>query len=425
MTMDWSRTLTVDQRALREAAAEFARRELAPRATDVDRLARIEPEIRKRLATAGFFGLPFPEAVGGSDGDTVAYALMIEEFAKVCGSTALFVAQQIGLVGVPLLRFGTTEQQQHFLTPLLNGEKLGAFGLTEPSGGSDAGAPRTTARPDARGWIIKGSKVFITSGSLADFVIVTARTDGTTRGQGISCFIVERGMPGFSVLRDDPKFGVRGTTTSHLVFDSCLVPAENLLGERGAGYQQFLEVLDGGRIAIAAIALGLGEAAYAAARSYANERESFDTSLVHHQAIATKLADMATQLMAARLLTYQAARAKDLAEPYRLIAAQAKLFASEAAERICHDAMQIFGGSGYLTDNPVERYYRDCRLTEIGEGTSEILRLVINHEEQLRLGFAESERPLRTATAGSPPAVPARRKSRPYRAAHAVSSASA
>ncbi len=397
--MDWSRTLSDDQRAMREAAAEFARRELAPRAVDVDRLARIEPEVQRSLATAGFFGLPFPEAVGGSGGDTVSYALVIEEFAKVCGSTALFVAQQVGLAGMPLLRFGSPSQQERYLVTLLKGEKLGAFGLTEPSGGSDAGAPRTTARPDAGGWVINGSKVFITSGSLADFVIVTARTDGSARGQGISCFVVERGTPGFSVVRDDHKLGVRGTTTSQLAFDGCRVPAENLLGERGAGYRQFLEVLDGGRIAIAAMALGLGEAAYGAARTYANERETFDAPLVRHQLVAAHLADMATQLLAARLLTYHAARAKDLGEPYRELAAQAKLFASEAAERVCHASLQLHGGFGYLADNPVERYYRDVRLTEIGEGASDILRLVINHEEQTRLGFDEGGRGQKAAAA--------------------------
>jgi len=369
--------LDSEHQLFRERFRAFANEVVVPRAAEIDRTGEFPWDVINAAAELGLLGVPIPEEYGGVGADGLAFALLIEEIAGACGSTALTIAAHTGLVCVPLLMFGNEEQKRRYLTPLAEGKMLGAFGLTEPQAGSDAGATRTTAVRDGNEFVINGQKVFTTNGSIAGVIIVTAVTDPEAGRRGISNIIVPADAPGVSFGQDQEKMGLHGSVTSQVYFQDCRVPVENLLGRPGEGFKQFLQVLDGGRIGIGAMSVGIAQAALRAARNYALEREQFGQRIADFQAISFMLADMATQLEAARWLVYRAAWLKDRGLPHTTEAAMAKLFASEAAERICHKAIQIHGGYGYTTEYPVERYYRDVRLTEIGEGTSEIQRLVI------------------------------------------------
>jgi butyryl-CoA dehydrogenase len=369
--------LNDEQRTIRDLVRKFAQEKVAPLAHQVDETSEFPNQNFTQMAELGLLGLPIPEAYGGVGADTISYVLAVEELAAACGSTALTYAAHTSLACMPLLWFGNETQKQRYLTHLAQGKGLGAFALTEPQSGSDAAGLRTTATRDGDHWVLNGQKMWITSGSIADVILVAAVTDAAKGAHGISNFIVEKSTPGFTTGKNEPKMGLKGSITSQLFFEHCRVPADNLLGETNQGFVQFMRTLDGGRISIAACSLGLARAAYEAAIAYAKERKAFGHAIADFQAIQIKLADMATELDAARLLIYRAAILKDQGQPYDKAAAMAKLFASEAAERICYQAIQIHGGAGYSREYPVERIYRDNRLMAIGEGTSEILRTLI------------------------------------------------
>lgn len=369
--------LNDEQRMIRDTVRRFAQEVVAPRAHHTDESGEFPADIFARMGELGLLGLPVPEEYGGAGADTISYSIAVEELSAACGSTGLSYAAHTSLACMPLLWFGSETQKRKHLSHLATGKGLGAFGLTEPQSGSDAAGLRTTAVRDGDHWIINGQKMWITSGSIADVVIVAAVTDASKGAHGISNFIVEKGTPGFTPGKNEPKMGLKGSITSQLFFEDCRVPAENLLGHVNGGFVQFMKTLDGGRISIASCSLGLARAALEAAASYALQRRAFGQPIADFQAIQHKLADMATELDAARWLTYRAAVLKDQKRPYTKEAAMAKLFASEAAERICFQAIQIHGGAGYSREYPVERIYRDNRLMAIGEGTSEILRTVI------------------------------------------------
>jgi butyryl-CoA dehydrogenase len=373
--------LTEEQKLIRDTVQDFAQNEIAPRAREMDERGEFPWEIIHKMAELGFLGLPIPEEYGGAGADTVSFALLMEEIARASGSIALTMDAHTGLGCEPLLLFGTEEQKQKYLVPLARGEKIGALALTEPGAGSDlTGGVKTTAIRNGEEWVISGSKTFITNGSVADVVIVLVVTDPAKGKRGFSHLIVEKGTPGFRAGKDEDKMGLRASVTTQLFFEECRVPADNLLGVEGAGLKQSLIVLDNGRVVIAAMAVGLAQAALEAAVRYAKERTAFGGPLADLQAIQWKLADMATEIEAARLMVHHAAWLKDQGRSFKKEAAMAKLFASEMAERACFEAIQIHGGYGYIREYDVERYYRDNRLTTIGEGTSEIQRLVIARE---------------------------------------------
>jgi len=369
--------LTEEQRMLRDMVRDFAQNELSPIAAQLDEEQSFPHDAVKKMGELGLMGIPFPESLGGAGMDYLSYTLAVEEIAKVCGSTALTLAAHISLGCWPLYAFGTEEQKKKYLPHLCSGEWLGAYGLTEPQAGSDAGATQSAAVLNGKHYTLNGTKQFCTNGSYAHTVVVSALTDKSKGTRGISCFVMETGMPGFAVGKKENKLGCRGSDTVMLHFEECKVPKENLLGKEGEGFKQMLTTLDGGRISIAAMALGLAEGAYGAALSYAKERKQFGQPLAKFQATQFKLADMLTQIEAARHLTYTAAMLKDQGRPYVREAAMAKVFSSEMASRVCLQAIQIHGGYGYTRDYPVERMFRDNKLTEIGEGTSEIQRLII------------------------------------------------
>jgi alkylation response protein AidB-like acyl-CoA dehydrogenase len=369
--------LNAEQRMVRDTVRKFAQSEIAPLAHHTDETGEFPAETFRKLTAMGLMGLPVPEEYGGAGADTICYSLAVEAISAACGSTGLTYAAHTSLGCMPLLWFGNETQKQKYLTHLASGKGFGAFGLTEPQSGSDAAGLRTTAVRDGEHWVLNGQKMWITSGAIADVVIVAAVTDPERGAGGISNFIVERGTPGFTTGKNEPKMGLKGSITSQLFFADCRVPAENLLGKLNGGFVQFMKTLDGGRISIASCSLGLARAAYEASLLYAKQRRAFGRVIADFQAIQIKLADMATELDAAYWLTYHAAALKDAGRPYSKEAAMAKLFASEAAERICYQAVQIHGGAGYSREYPVERIYRDNRLMAIGEGTSEILRTVI------------------------------------------------
>jgi butyryl-CoA dehydrogenase len=369
--------LNEEQEMFRKTIREFAEKEIMPRAQEIDLKGEFPWDIIRKMADLGLMGLPFPEEYGGAGGDAISYAIAVEEIARASGSVAITYSAHISLACSPIYLFGTEEQKKKYLIPMARGEKIGAFGLTEPGAGSDAAAIKTRAVLDGDEWVINGQKIFITNGSIADVVVIAAVTDPAKGKRGISNFIIEKGTPGFRVGREEDKMGLRGSVTSELIFENCRVPKENLLGKEGEGYKQFLITLDGGRIGIGAMAVGLGMAALEAAAKYAKERVQFGQPIAEFQAIQWMIADMATELEAARLLVLRAAWLKDQGRRFTKEAAMAKLFASEAAVRACYKAIQIHGGYGYTKDYPVERFYRDARLTTIGEGTSEIQRLVI------------------------------------------------
>jgi len=365
---------------LRDTVREFMTEEVAPVVDEHERARRFPGDVVARLGEMGWLGIPVPERWGGAGMDTLAYAIAIEEIGRVWGSLGLIVAAHTSLGCGPLLLAGSDDQRERFLVPMASGQVIGAYGLTEPGAGSDAGGTRTTARLDpADGcWVIDGGKRFITNAGHAGTYIVTARTGTTDRGDAeISAFIVPADTPGFSVGRLEEKMGLHASATGELRFDGARVPAANLLGERGEGFRTFLRILDGGRISIGALAVGLAQAALDAAVPYAQTREQFGRPIGSFQGVAFMIADMATEIEAARALVHRAAWLKDQGRDYGLAAAQAKLFASEVSSRVTNAAIQVLGGYGYVEEYKVERYLRDAKLTEIGEGTSQVQRLVI------------------------------------------------
>lgn len=363
---------------LRRTVREFARAEIAPHAQRWDREERFPTELVPKLAAMGLFGIRIPEEYGGSGMDTQAYAICIEEIARVDGSTALTVASHNGLGTGHLLSFGTQAQRAKYLSKAATGEWLAAWALTEPGSGSDAASLRTTARRDGDDWILNGTKTFITQGSVGGFCVVLARTNPEgARQQGITAFVVEHGTPGFTAAKHLLKLGCRSSDTAELTFEDVRIPDTQRIGEIDQGFVDTMRILDRGRISIAAMALGLGYGALDKAIAYAKDRHAFGRPIAEFQAIQWMLADAKTELDAAALLTYRAAWLSDRGEPYSQAAATAKLFASEAATRACNGALQVHGGYGYVREFDVERHLRDAKLCEIGEGTSEVQRLVI------------------------------------------------
>jgi len=369
--------LSEQQVMIRDTARDFARERLAPHAAEWDAAARFPKEAVEAMGALGLMGLLVPEEWGGAGVDHVSYALAVEELAAgdASCSTIMTVHNSVGCV--PIWKYGTQEQKERFLRPLVKGEMLACFCLTEPTAGSDAAAIRTRARRDGNHWVLDGTKQFITNGSTAGVAIVFAVTDPAKGKKGITAFLVPRGTPGFKVARIEKKLGLRASDTAQLTFENCRLTPDLMLGQEGEGYRIALGNLEGGRIGIAAQAIGMARAAFEAALAYAKDRQTFGTAIVNHQAIQFRLADMATKIEAARALTLSAAALRDARKPCLKEAAMAKLFASEMAEQVCSDALQIHGGYGYLADFPVERIYRDVRITKIYEGTSDIQRLVI------------------------------------------------
>jgi len=370
--------LTDEQRALRDSIREFAEAEIAPHAAEWDLNHTFPTETVRKLGELGAMGVAFPEEYGGLGMGSLAQALVVEELARVDSSIAVTVGANVSIAGEPLLKFGTEEQKQRWLVPLARGETLGAFASTEPDSGSDVQAAKTTARRENGCWVINGTKAFTTNAGndLSAFVIATARTeiDGERK---LSTFIVPRDSPGYEPKKPYHKMGWHASDTRELVFNDCRVPDEAILGPLGKGARVFLTVLDGGRVGIAAMSVGLAQGALEQAMAYARERTAFGRPIAHQQAIQFKLAELKTQIEAARLLTYRAAAMKDAGKRYTEEAAQAKLFASEVAVRAAEENMQIHGGFGYIEESPVPRFYRDAKVLTIGEGTSEILKLVI------------------------------------------------
>jgi alkylation response protein AidB-like acyl-CoA dehydrogenase len=368
---------TDDQRMIRDSARDFARERLAPNAALWDKEARLPSEIVAEMGALGLLGMIVPEQWGGTYTDYTAYALAMEEIAAGCASCATLMSVHNSVGCGPILKFGTDSQKQTFLPTMASGEMIGAFALTEPQAGSEAHNLKTRAELKNGQWVINGSKQFVTNGQRAGIVIVFAVTDPAMGKKGISAFIVPTDSPGFHVGRPEHKMGIRASDTCPLTFDNCTIPQQNILGEAGAGLRIALSNLEGGRIGIAAQAIGIARSALDDALRYASERSQFGKHLTEHQSIANMLADMATRLNAARLLTHHAAQMRTAGLPCLSEASQAKLFASEAAEWICSKAIQIHGGYGFLEDYPVERHYRDARITQIYEGTSEIQRMLI------------------------------------------------
>jgi len=370
--------LTEEQELIRDSIRSWAQEVLTPGAAERDKHSRFPSEELKSAAELGMFGMTVPAKWEGAGADMVSLALALEEIAVADGACSTILSVNNSVVCGPIASFGSDSQKERYLKEVASGRKLGCFCLTEPAAGSDASAIRTQAVKTGDGYLLSGTKQFITSGKNADIAIVFAVTDPTAGKQGISAFIVETDTEGFQVARVEEKLGQRSSDTAQIVFDQCHVPAENLLGDEGQGYKIALANLESGRIGIAAQCVGMARAAYETALSYSSERKSFNKTIIEHQSIGFKLADMATQLEAARLMVWNAARLKDSDLPCLKEASMAKLFASEAAEKICSDAIQILGGYGYLSDFPVERFYRDVRVGQIYEGTSEIQRWVIS-----------------------------------------------
>ena len=372
--------LTDEQQLLKAAVREFAEGEIAPGAADRDEHARFPSELIPRLAEQGLLGILAPEEYGGSGYDAMSATIILEEVARVDAAVALLVGSHNSLCSGHILAFGTDEQKKTFLTPLARGEKLGAWALTEPGSGSDAGAMRTRAVLEGDSWVIRGDKQFITQGSTAGIYVIMASTDPPQGTRGISAFIVSRETPGLSVGKLEKKLGVRASDTAALHFDDMRVPKENLLGRVNEGFKDVLAVLASARIGMAALAIGIAQGALDEALKYAKRRRQFGKPILEYEAIQWMLADMATEIDACRLMAHKAATLKDLGEPFLRVASQAKLHASEVAMRATSKAIQIHGGYGYLKDSPVERFYRDAKLCEIGEGTSEVQRMVIARE---------------------------------------------
>lgn len=369
--------LTEEQRMLHNMIREFADEVVAPGADERDKSKRFPVEIFQEMAKLELMGLPFSEKYGGAGADTISFAIVVEELSRACGSTGITYSAHISLGGAPLSLFGTEEQKLTYLSRICSGESMGAFGLTEPGAGSDAGGTRTTAVKGDNGWVIDGSKCFITNASYAKFLALTAVTDKSKGAKGITAFIVPTDAKGFAVIDNYEKLGLHSSNTTELVLEGVQVDEDQVLGKMGEGFKQFLITLDGGRIGIGAMGVGIAQAAYEKALAYAKQRQAFGQSLSNFQAIQFKLADMAMQIELARTMVYKAAWLKDQGRPFSKEAAMAKLYASEVAMAATHQAIQIHGGYGYMKEYQVERFFRDARLLEIGEGTSEILRTVI------------------------------------------------
>lgn len=369
--------LTEEQEMLRKMVRDFTKKEVEPTAAERDEEERFDREIFNKMAELGLTGIPWPEEYGGIGSDYVSYVIAVEELSRLCASTGVTLSAHISLCSWPIFTYGNEEQKKNFLTRLATGEALGAYALSEPGAGSDVAGMRTSAKKDGDDYILNGSKVWITNGGVADIYLVFAKTDADAKHKGISAFIVEKGTEGFSFGKKEKKLGIRSSPTTELIFENCRVPKENMLGAEGEGFKIAMSTLDGGRNGIAAQALGIGQGALDAAVDYAKEREQFGKPIANNQGISFKLADMATDIEAARLLTYQAAWLESNGLPYGKQSAMSKLFAGDAAMRITVEAVQVFGGYGYTKDYPVERYMRDAKITQIYEGTNEIQRLVI------------------------------------------------
>ena len=371
--------LSKEHQLLRKMYRDFAENEVKPLAEELDEEERFPMETVEKMAKLGMMGVYFPKQYGGAGADVLAYAMCVEELAKVCGTTAVVVSAHTSLCCAPIYENGTEEQKMKYLPDLLSGKKIGAFGLTEPGAGTDASGQQTTAVLDESGenYILNGTKCFITNGNVADVFVVMAMTDKSKGTKGISAFIVEKDFPGFSQGKHEKKMGIRGSSTCDLIFEDCIVPKANLLGKEGEGFKIAMKTLDGGRIGIAAQALGLGEGAVNEAIKYTKERIQFGKRISQFQNTQFQLADMHTRMQAAQFLVYSAACKKQNHEPYSMDAAMAKLFAAEAASDVTRRAVQLFGGYGYTREYPVERMMRDAKITEIYEGTSEVQRMVI------------------------------------------------
>ena len=380
--MDFS--LSKEHTLLLDLYREFAEKEVKPLAQEVDEEERFPKETVEKLARYGFMGIPFPKEYGGAGGDNLAYAMAVEELAKVCGTTAVIVSAHTSLCAWPIYEFGTAEQKQKYLVPLARGEKLGAFGLTEPGAGTDAAGQKTRAVLEGDHYILNGTKIFITNAGEADVYIIIAMTDPSKGSRGCTAFIVESGFEGFSVGKKEKKMGIRGSATRELIMENCVVPVENRLGKEGEGFKIAMMTLDGGRIGIAAQALGLAQGAIDETVKYVGDRKQFGKRLSQFQNTQFELADMQTKVDAARLLVYRAACEKDRKQPYSHLAAMAKLFASEVASDVTRRAVQLFGGYGYTREYPVERMMRDAKITEIYEGTSEVQKMVISSWMKVR-----------------------------------------
>jgi len=368
---------TEEQQLLRRSVREFAETEMRPHVREWDERQHFPVELMPKLASLGLLGIQFPEQYGGAGLSAIDYCICIEELARVDPAVALSVAAHNGLCSAHIFLFGNEQQKQKYLPPLTRGQKIGAWGLTESSSGSDAAGMRTTATRAGDCWVLNGSKTFTTHGRVGDTMVVMAVTDRAVGTKGISAFIVEKGTPGLSPGKKEDKLGMRASDTSEMLFESCRIPGDQLLGGEGQGFVNTMQVLDAGRIGIAALSVGLAQGAYEAALAYAKVRKSFGKTISTFQAIQWKLADAATRIEAARLLTYRAAYLKDRGGRTSLESSMAKLYASETAVRVAEDCVQIHGGYGFVKDYPAEKYFRDVKLTTIGEGTSEIQRLVI------------------------------------------------
>lgn len=370
-------TLTREQDLVRQMVKEFATNEVKPIAAQIDETERFPMENVEKMAKLGMLGIPFSKEYGGAGGDVLSYILTVEELSKVCGTTGVIVSAHTSLCAALINEFGNKDQKAKYLTPLAKGEKLGAFGLTEPGAGTDASGQQTTAVLDGDNYILNGSKIFITNGGVAETFIVFAMTDRSKGTKGISAFIVEKDFPGFSIGKHEDKLGIRASSTTELVMQNCIVPKENLIGQEGRGFGIAMKTLDGGRIGIAAQALGIAEGALEEACIYMKERKQFGRPLSAFQGLQWMIADMDVKVESARLLVYKAAYLKENGLPYSVDAARAKLVASEVAMEVTTKAVQIFGGYGYTKEYPVERMMRDAKITEIYEGTSEVQRMVI------------------------------------------------
>ena len=372
--------LTPEQQEIKRSVREFAEKEIRPHVMEWDEAQHFPHEILGKLGQLGLMGVPFPTQYGGAGLGYVEYVSVVEELARVDGSVAIIVAAHSSLCAGHIFIAGSEEQKREYLVPLARGERLGCWSLTEPQAGSDAGGTRTTARLEGDTWVLNGSKTFTSNGTYADFCVAMAVTDKVARKHGISAFIIEKGTPGFRPGKKENKLGLRASDTAEVIFEDCRIPKSNCLGQPGEGFVDSLRVLDKGRISIAALAVGMAQGAYEASVSYAKQRRQFGKSIAEFQATQWKLADMATEIEAGRLLTYQAASLADRGRRVTRESAMAKLYAGEVAVRVANEAVQIHGGYGFIKDYPVEKYYRDVKLCTIGEGTSEIQRMVIARE---------------------------------------------
>ena len=369
--------LTKEQEMVRKLMHDFAEKEVKPLAAEVDELERFPRETVDKMVKCGMMGIPFPKQYGGAGGDNVAYAIAVEELSRVCATTGVILSAHTSLGANPIYQFGNEEQKMKYLVPLAKGELIGAFGLTEPNAGTDAGNQQTTAIKDGDNYILNGTKVFITNGGEADIYIVMAMTDKAKKTRGISAFIVEKDTPGFFIGKKEKKMGIRGSSTTELIFENCVVPAANMLSTEGAGMGIAMMTLDGGRIGIASQALGIAQGALDETIKYVRERNQFGKPLASFQGLQWMVADMSTKITCARFLVYYAAWKKDLKQNFSKEAAMAKLYASEVAMEVTTQAVQLHGGYGYTRDYPIERMMRDAKITEIYEGTSQVQRMVI------------------------------------------------